>query len=194
MEFEVAVNTELSAQTASQGDKSSGSPPNPQPLAPSGVLAVQDSFVKKPAGSKSGQQLFDIDSLNEIKKANDLASKKVEITNQVFDMLVNEIRNNLFPTRDEEEVGEDGQVQSKAAKKKRKREQRVKKPNAFPKIKEIKNGAPVDMCLKRIQVQAKFRQSLGSVEQCASLSATQSLSASKEDAGVSYLDQTKSKE
>ena len=41
-------------------------------------------------------KIFDIDSLNEIKKANDLASKKVEITNHIFELLVGEIKNNLF--------------------------------------------------------------------------------------------------
>ena len=41
---------------------------------------------------KPGGQLYDIDSLNEIKKASDLASKKVEITSQIFEMLVNEIK------------------------------------------------------------------------------------------------------
>ena len=46
---------------------------------------------------------FDIDSLNEIKKASELASKKVEITNHIFEMLVNEIKDSLFPQRDEEE-------------------------------------------------------------------------------------------
>ena len=44
-------------------------------------------------------RLFDIDSLNAIKKANDLASKKVEITNHIFEMLVKEINDDLFPTR-----------------------------------------------------------------------------------------------
>lgn len=46
------------------------------------------------AGSK---QLYDIDSLNDIKKASDLASKKVEITNHIFEMLVSDVRENMFP-------------------------------------------------------------------------------------------------
>ena len=45
-------------------------------------------------------RLIDIDSLNEIKKANDLASKKVEMTNFVFEMLVNEVKDCLFPLRE----------------------------------------------------------------------------------------------
>lgn len=70
-----------------------------------------------------------------------------------------------------------------------------------PKIKEIKDGQPVDMCLNRIMVQAsKMRRSLGataSPEMTVSLSLTQSLSASKEDQeifGQSYVDHAKSKE
>ena len=42
---------------------------------------------------------MDIDSLNEIKRASDLASKKLEITNHVFEMLLKEIREALFPIR-----------------------------------------------------------------------------------------------
>ena len=63
----------------------------------------------------------------------------------------------------------------------------------MPKIKEIKNGQPVDMCLNRIQIQAIMRNSMTSPELTASLSATQSFTASK-DEGLSYLDHTKSKE
>jgi hypothetical protein len=37
--------------------------------------------------------------LIEIKKANDLASKKLEIYNQVFEMLLEEIKQDLFPKR-----------------------------------------------------------------------------------------------
>lgn len=59
--------------------------------------------------SSAAGKLFDIDSLNEINKANDLASKKIEITNFIFEALVSEIKDNLFPLRDDEEDGyEDG--------------------------------------------------------------------------------------
>lgn len=44
-------------------------------------------------------RLYDVDTLNAIKKANDLASKKVEITNHIFEMLVKEISDDLFPRR-----------------------------------------------------------------------------------------------
>lgn len=100
---------------------------------------------------------------------------------------------------DDEEYGEEisglpyQNAKAKSKKKKKKRARRVKKPSVLPKIKEIKDGAPIDMCLKRIQIQAKMRKSIASVELFDSLSATQSLSMSK-DTGVSYLDQTKSKE
>ena len=97
-------------------------------------------------------KIFDIDSLNEIKKANDLASKKVEITNHIFELLVGEIKNNLFPMRDEEEEFTEDPSGSRVATKKKKRRvaRRVLKPSMLPKIKELKNGQPVDMCLKRI--------------------------------------------
>ena len=71
-------------------------------------------------------------------------------------------------------------------------QRRVKKPDVTPKVKEIKDGMPVDVCLKRIQSVTKVRNSINSGE-FASLSGTQSLSLSK-DTGRSYLDQTKSKE
>lgn len=116
-------------------------------------------------------------------------------------MLVNEVKDSLFPIReDEEEIADENSVlggsRSIAKKKKKKRSvaKRVRKPTMLPKIKEIRDGIPVDMCLKRIQIQAKLRQSFASAEIGMSLSATCSLSASKEDEGVSYLDQTKSKE
>ena len=36
--------------------------------------------------------MFDIDSINEISKANDLAQKKIEITNHILEMLVSEVK------------------------------------------------------------------------------------------------------
>lgn len=72
-------------------------------------------------------------------------------------MLVNEIKESMFPMRDDdEEYGEeisglpDQNAKAKSKKKKKKRARRVKKPSVLPKIKEIKDGAPIDMCLKRI--------------------------------------------
>jgi len=67
-------------------------------------------------------------------------------------MLVGEIKGNMFPQRDDEdEVGNETNRQTGAKKKKkRKLQKRVKKPDVMPKIKEIKDGMPVDTCLKRI--------------------------------------------
>ena len=90
-------------------------------------------------GSAKNNRLFDIDSLNAIKKANDLASKKVEITNQIFDMLVKEISDDLFPARSDQRRRSKG-----------KKRRRATKPSVMPKVKEIVHGLPVDMCLKRI--------------------------------------------
>ena len=199
LEFEEAVNTEISVPANSPGVKTpvksalllDKTPTSSETLNP---LQAQSSVVGV------AKPVYDIDSLNEFKKSTDLASKKVEITNQIFEMLVNEIKESLFPMRDEDEEYEEdisGQpdltAKAKSKKKKKKRARRVKKPSVLPKIKEIKYGAPIDMCLKRIQIQAKMRKSIASVELFDSLSATQSLSMSK-DTGVSYLDQTKSKE
>lgn len=74
--------------------------------------------------------MYDIDSLNEIKKAYDLSTKKVEITNHIFEMLVNEVKESLFPFRDEEEEVVDPSGAKSAGKKKKKRRvaRRVKKP------------------------------------------------------------------
>ena len=74
-------------------------------------------------------------------------------------MLVNEIKDSLFPQRDEEEeIGLEDASPSQAAenkagrkKKKKKRVARtVNKPSVMPKIKEIRDGKPEDMCLNRI--------------------------------------------
>jgi len=87
-----------------------------------------------------------------------LASKKVEITNHIFEMLVNEVKDSLFPQREEyEEIGDDnsalgGSRSISKKKKKRRVAKRVRKPTMLPKIKEIRDGIPVDMCLKRIQI------------------------------------------
>lgn len=75
LEFEEAVNTELSPVGASLTPARVQSPLSPtlsqsytrQPVSPVGVTGL-------------GKRI-DIDSLNEIKRANDLASKKVEMTN-----------------------------------------------------------------------------------------------------------------
>ena len=154
---------------------------------------------KQLQASQNTSNLFDIDSLNAIKKANDLATKKVEITNQVFEMLVHEITDSLFPQRDDTQFGEadmEGSAQKKKKTRRSSAQRGVKKSTVMPKIKEIIDGVPVDMCLKRIQIQATMRQSVASGDQ-GSLSATQSLSVSKDltSGGLSsYLDQTKSKE
>ena len=71
-------------------------------------------------------------------------------------------------------------------------QRRVKKPDVLPKVKEIKDGLPVDVCLKRIQSVTKATPSINSGD-LTSFSATQSLSISK-DTGLSYLDNTKGKE
>ena len=42
---------------------------------------------------------FDIDSLNEVKRDVALQSKKLEITNHIFDLLIGEIKEELFPSR-----------------------------------------------------------------------------------------------
>lgn len=139
------------------------------------------------AGATKSNRLFDIDSLNAIKKANDLACKKVEITNQIFDMLVKEISDELFPAR--------GNQRRKSKGKKRRR---TPKPSVMPKVKEIVNGQPVDMCLKRIQIQAKLRSSVAiSLEGSQSAGTFQSATTFSRDGErpfSSYLENTKSKE
>ena len=135
------------------------------------TLSSENTSPKKPGSNAKPSQIFDIDSLNEIKKANDLASKKVEITNQLFEMLVNEVKDNLFPIRDDED-GCGDEASGRRKRKQKRVQRRVKKPNVLPKIKEIRDGMPVDVCLKRIQVQAKLRQSMASGDLAASLSAT----------------------
>lgn len=115
-------------------------------------------------------------------------------------MLVNEIKDSLFPLREDEDAFDDNKdsaAKKEAKKKPHKRTvaKKVRKPNVFPKVKELKNGVPIDTCLKRIQMQAKGLRKSGSVENGGgSLSQTGSMSVSKEDEGMSYLDQTKSKE
>ena len=47
---------------------------------------------------------FDIDSLNEVKRDVALQSKKLEITNHIFDLLIGEIKEKLFPSRKAEDV------------------------------------------------------------------------------------------
>ena len=113
-------------------------------------------------------------------------------------MLVHEVKENMFPLREDEEESsaKKGTATSAAVVKKRSRKRKqsrkVKKPDILPKVKEIRDGIPVDVCLKRIQSAGKVINSINSGE-IASLSGTQSLSMSKE-MGRSYLDQTKSKE
>ena len=81
-----------------------------QQLSTKSSASVEDSKLRSLlSGESSGASAiqpvdksakrFDIDSLNEIKKANDLASKKVEMTNYIFDMLLREIKTDLFPIR-----------------------------------------------------------------------------------------------
>ena len=114
----------------------------PPPMA---IIPVHNNPLKQLSDGAVGtakNRLFDIDSLNAIKKANDLASKKVEITNQIFDMLVKEISDNLFPARSSQ------RRKSKGGKKRSSR--RAAKPSVLPKVKEMVKGNPVDMCLKRI--------------------------------------------
>ena len=161
LEFEEAVNTEqLSVPTNSPGTTTPASGLNSRhvtmkqvQISPATTVGSADLTppVKKliPGGGK----MYDIDSLNEVKRANDSHTKTFEITNRIFDMLIGEIKDNLFPLRDEE--GEDGKEVkdlSKAKKKKKSKKvpSRVKKPDVLPKIKEIKNGVPVNACLKRI--------------------------------------------
>ena len=66
--FEEAVNTDLTPK---------GDLMTPIKQGSSVTLSISPLKPVTPVSSK----VFDIDSLNEIKKANDLASKKVEITN-----------------------------------------------------------------------------------------------------------------
>ena len=56
------------------------------------ILSTSKEIVSKPQGKR-----FDIDSLNEVKRDVALQSKKLEITNQIFDMLLSEIKKDLFP-------------------------------------------------------------------------------------------------
>ena len=72
-------------------------------------------------------------------------------------MLVNEVKDSLVPMReDEEEILDESnglggsRAISKKKKKKRSVSKRVRKASMLPKIKEIRDGVPVDMCLKRI--------------------------------------------
>ena len=112
---------------------------------PVSIISVHNNPLKQLSDGTAGtakNRLFDIDSLNAIKKANDLASKKVEITNQIFDMLVKEISDNLFPPRSNQ------RRKSKGGK--RRSSRRAAKPSVQPKVKEMVKGNPVDMCLKRI--------------------------------------------
>ena len=83
-----------------------------------------------------------------------MASKKIEIINFIFEALVGEIKNNLFPLRDEEEDETVNPAQRKKKKKKKRVARSVmqKKPSVQPKIKEIRDGQPVDMCLNRIML------------------------------------------
>jgi hypothetical protein len=105
-------------------------------------------------------KLYDIDSLNEIKRSSELASKKVEITNQVFDMLVKEIKTEMFPLREgfkKPEVdpapmptasellfceGESSMVAMRGKKR--------GKPRHKPKVKELYDGLVVDKNLANI--------------------------------------------
>ena len=123
--------------------------------APQSILGKKSPLIK-PSGAEVAAKgkLFDIDSLNEINKANDLASKKIEITNFIFEALVGEIKDNLFPLREDDYDYEDASsmplnhnssAQSltgakKKKKKKRKVARTVKKPTVMPKIKEIRDG------------------------------------------------------
>ena len=47
--------------------------------------------------------------LQEIKKANDLASLKLEVCSELFEMLINEIKTELFPIRSKFEIEEQEQ-------------------------------------------------------------------------------------
>ena len=95
---------------------------------------------------------MDIDSLNEIKRANDLASKKLEITNHVFEMLLKEVRDELFPIRQGTKV-----------------KKRSKRRQTLPKVKEIVNGKLVDKCFRRIKKAAQMLAS-SSIMRASSLS------------------------
>ena len=70
------------------------------------TLQSQDSTspqLRTTNSAATSNKIYDIDSLQEINKANDLATKKIEITNHIFEMLVLEVKESLFPVRDEED-------------------------------------------------------------------------------------------
>ena len=122
LDFEEAVNVEVSPSSL---PTNGGSPTkvlsqqnNKVPAlttAPTGIISAPQSILGKksplikPSGAEVAAKgkLFDIDSLNEINKANDLASKKIEITNFIFEALVGEIKDNLFPLREDDYDYED---------------------------------------------------------------------------------------
>ena len=111
--------------------------------------------------AKPNQKKFDIDSLNEVKRDVALQSKKLEITNHIFDLLIGEIKEELFPTRKNQDGDPRESLDSLASspsaairKKKKKRANRrfANKSKSLPKIKTVEGGKPVDVCLNRIQV------------------------------------------
>ena len=108
---------------------------------------------------KPNQKKFDIDSLNEVKRDVALQSKKLEITNHIFDLLISEIKEELFPIRRNLDCDPRESLDSLASspsaamkKKKKKRANRrlTNKSKSLPKIKTVEGGKPVDVCLSRI--------------------------------------------
>lgn len=58
------------------------------------VLSPGKDIATKPLGKR-----FDIDSLNEVKRDVALQSKKIEITNQIWNQVFQEVMKDLFPSR-----------------------------------------------------------------------------------------------
>ena len=107
----------------------------------------------------SNKKKFDIDSLNEVKRDYALQSKKLEVTNYIFDMLIGEIKEELFPMRKTKDIDPRESLDSlagspsaeiKKKKKKRHNKRLTTKSKSMPKIKTIEGGKPVDVCLSRI--------------------------------------------
>ena len=63
---------------------------------PTAISLIKE--IPKNAATANAKK-FDIDSLNEVKRDVALQSKKLEITNYIFDLLINEIKEELIPIR-----------------------------------------------------------------------------------------------
>jgi hypothetical protein len=77
----------------------------PDPI--SQLKSVNSSFIESSLRQEDEMNQLDIvdyQTLNRIKQDNDMISTKLEVCNKIFEILLNEIKNELFPKRQIDEA------------------------------------------------------------------------------------------